>query len=334
MNKVVLFDLERNMPAARLLRELLQHYACVYLFNGQKNLNYPLTDLSELALWISAGQVVILETADAEVKEYEYALLVGQCLALLAPETHIDVVSAMPDTRLLVDMLNASALNSRLIRLASGQQDTAASYRLPSAAAFKAKPDLQLVKTYCDRLGCMKGKPATVDGLKNSIMHSVNVLPEKARQLIGILVKLKIVRVTQGQVSYRSKILAQWLTLNLQPLATADADQATEADPEPSLSAAAFETALRQRGGLAELSAPASDLYADFAQMEPVEWQVVRKLHEIGHGKPQYLHELHQLLETLFPQADVRHLLKRFIEKGYIHWDGHQVYYRPEMGLH
>ena len=334
MNKVILFDLEHNMPAASLLRELLQHYACVYLFNGQNTLDYPLSDLSELALWISAGQVVILETADAQVKEYEYALLVGQCLALLAPDTCIDVVSAMPGTRLLVDMLNASALASRLVGLASGQQVTTASYRLPTAAAFKARPYLQLIKTYCDRLGCMKGKPATVNGLKNSIMHSLNVLPEKAQQLIGVLVKLKIVRLYQEQVSYRTKILTQWLELNLDAGAIDDTNRTDGPDLEQSMSAAAFEAALRQQRNPADLPATAPDLYADFAHIDPLEWQVMRKLHEIGHSKPQHLHELHQLLETLFPQADVRHLLKRFIEKGYIHWDEHQVYYRPEMGLH
>lgn len=55
MNKVILFDLEQNKPAASLLRELLQHYSTLYLFNCQKQFEYALVDLTELAGFRQAG---------------------------------------------------------------------------------------------------------------------------------------------------------------------------------------------------------------------------------------------------------------------------------------
>ena len=67
--KVVLLDLENNVPTAKLLREIVEHYPTLYLFHCQGQFEYALQDLTELAAWISSGQVVILDTPKAEQKE-------------------------------------------------------------------------------------------------------------------------------------------------------------------------------------------------------------------------------------------------------------------------
>ena len=66
--KVVLLDLENNVPTAKLLREIVEHYPTLYLFHCQGQFEYALQDLTELAAWISSGQVVILDTPKAEQK--------------------------------------------------------------------------------------------------------------------------------------------------------------------------------------------------------------------------------------------------------------------------
>lgn len=59
---------------------------------------------------------MVLEIAEADFKEFEYALVVGQCLALLEADVHVDVISAMPESELLVQLLGASAVSCSLIK--------------------------------------------------------------------------------------------------------------------------------------------------------------------------------------------------------------------------
>lgn len=60
--QAVLLDLQNNMPTAQLLRNIIEHYPVLYLFNCQGNFEYSLQDLTEFSSWISSGQVVILDT--------------------------------------------------------------------------------------------------------------------------------------------------------------------------------------------------------------------------------------------------------------------------------
>ena len=99
--KVVLLDLENNVPTAKLLREIVEHYPTLYLFHCQGQFEYALQDLTELAAWISSGQVVILDTPKAEQKEFEYAVVVGQLMALLEPETQVEIISAVNTAEIL-----------------------------------------------------------------------------------------------------------------------------------------------------------------------------------------------------------------------------------------
>ena len=167
--KVVLLDLENNVPTAKLLREIVEHYPTLYLFHCQGQFEYALQDLTELAAWISSGQVVILDTPKAEQKEFEYAVVVGQLMALLEPETQVEIISAVKTTEILLDLMQSSDIQSNLILI---QSETLPSQRhLPSLDSIKNQPYLKMVKKYCDALGKMSGKPTTLDGLKNSISN-------------------------------------------------------------------------------------------------------------------------------------------------------------------
>lgn len=215
-NKVVLLDLENNMPSAKMLRDIVEHYPTLYLFNCNGHFQYSLEDLTEFSSWVSSGQIVILETAKATQKEFEYAVVVGQLMALLASETHIEVISAMPDSEMLIDLLCGSDLSCSLIQTQSDTDAQHHTLNIPSPATIQEKPYLQLVKKYCDALGNMSGKPNTVEKLRNSIGNVLHVMPEKAQHLVGMLINLKIVKRFDQQVSFRKKVLKQWITLQLE----------------------------------------------------------------------------------------------------------------------
>lgn len=116
-NKAVLLDLENNMPTAKMLREIIEHYPTLYLFNCTGQFQYSLEDLTEFSGWVSSGQVVILEVPNASEKEYEYAVVVGQLLALLEPEMQIEVISAMPSCSLLLDLMRSADLACSFIQV-------------------------------------------------------------------------------------------------------------------------------------------------------------------------------------------------------------------------
>ena len=215
-NKVVLLDLENNMPSAKMLRDIIEHYPALYLFNCEGQFEYSLEDLTELASWISSGNLIILDTPTAIEKEFEYAVIVGQLLALLEPDTHIEVISAMQSSDMLVQMLTSSELNCSLIQIQKDSTEQDSKHKIPTLETIKEKPYLQMVKKYCDALGQMTGKPNTVVKLRNSVANILQVVPEKAQHLVGMLINLKIVKRYDEQVAFRKKVLKQWIQLNLE----------------------------------------------------------------------------------------------------------------------
>ena len=74
-------------------------------------------------------------------------------------------------------------------------------------------------------------------------------------------------------------------------------------------------------------------LFKNFAMIDPVQLEVARKLRELKSNKPKDIYELRDLLEQLFPQSNIRLLLKELLDKGYIYWNGHEVLYSHEMFL-
>lgn len=310
--KAVLLDLENNMPTAQLLRDIVGHYPALYLFNCQGRFEYSLEDLTELSGWISSGQVVILDTPETEQKEFEYAVVAGQLMALLEAGAHVEVISAMPGCEMLLDLMRGSGISCSLIQIQPEAEACRPKYKIPSLEKIKAAPYLLMVKKYCDALAKMAGKPHSVESLKNSVANILHLAPEKAQHMVGMLINLKIVKRCDDQVNFRKKVLKQWAQLCL------DEDAA----PLPQ----------NMQDALAQLNAQ-QGLYADFHQIDPVQLQVIKKLNELKQEKPKDIYALRDLLEQLFPKSDIRLLLKELIDKGYIYWNGHEVLYSHEMFL-
>lgn len=325
--KVVLLDLENNVPTAKLLREIVEHYPTLYLFHCQGQFEYALQDLTELAAWISSGQVVILDTPKAEQKEFEYAVVVGQLMALLEPETQVEIISAVNTAEILLDLMQSSDIQSNLILI---QSEAVPSQRhLPSLDSIKNQPYLKMVKKYCDALGKMSGKPNTLDGLKNSISNILQLVPEKTQRVVGMLINLKIIKRYDEQIRFRKKVLKQWLALNLdeqdpisQPQSMQQALQQLQKDSVVDVLEPTVDTQSAQQ-----------ELFKNFAQIDPVQLEVARKLRELKTNKPKDIYALRDLLEQMFPKSDVRMLLKELLDKGYIYWNGHEVLYSHEMFL-
>ena len=328
--KVVLLDLENNFPTAKLLREIVTHYSSLYLFNCAGTFEFSLEDLTELAGWIASGQIIILDTPESPQKEYEYAVIVGQLMALLEPETEVELISAMDSSEMLQQMLQASDIKCSLIQIQPDEVSIPAEHvknYLPSLEAIRNKPALQLVKKYCDALGKMSGKPNTLETLKNSVANILHVMPVKAQHVVGMLINLKIVKRYDEQISFRKKVLKQWLQLNLDeqdPLENPKLDQVMSRLKVDDAPVEALQTPIQSAQ---------QDLFKNFNRIDPVQLEVARKLRELQGDKPKDIYELRELLEQLFPQSDIRLLLKELIEKGYIYWNGHEVLYSHEMFL-
>lgn len=332
--KTVLLDLEKNTPTVQLLRDIMQHYPTVYLFNCAGQFNFNLADVTEFSAWVSSGQVVILETPEAEHKEFEYAVVVGQLMALLEDDTHVEVISAMESSSILLKLLQSSDIRAHLIQV---QPETTVTehqnkVKVPDVATIKAKPSLSLVKQYCDALEKMTGRPNTVLKLRNSIANVLQVVPEKAQQLVGMLINLKIVKRYDEHIHFRKKVLKEWLNVNLdhpQTVATEVKDlDAAVAQLQPEQA-----TAQQSTEPQSPIQHAQHALFKNFNQIDPVQVEVARKLRELKDNKPKDIYELRDLLENMFPKADIRMLLKELIEKGYIYWNGHEVLYSHEMFL-
>ena len=330
-NKVVVLDLENNTPSAKMLRDIVGHYSTLYLFNCQGQFEYTLEDLTELATWISSGQVVILETASVKTKEFEYAVVAGQLLALVEPNVHIDVISVMPSCEILTQMLSVSNLDCSLLQIQAASLEKTTKSKIPSVETIQQKPYLQLVKRYCDALEQMSGKPNTVTSLLNSIGNILQVVPEKAQHLVGMLINLKIIKRDEAKISVRKKVLKQWTQLDLE-------QQSTEAQL-PS-----FEALLQSLTANNPIMLPENEptysihniqksLFENFDQIDPIQIKIIHKLQALKSEKPKDIYALRDLLQQLFPQADVRLLLKDLVKKGYIYWNGLSVIYSHEMFL-
>ena len=325
--KVVLLDLENNVPTAKLLREIVEHYPTLYLFHCQGQFEYALQDLTELAAWISSGQVVILDTPKAEQKEFEYAVVVGQLMALLEPETQVEIISAVNTAEMLLDLMQSSDIQSNLILI---QSEALPSQRhLPSLDSIKNQPYLKMVKKYCDALGKMSGKPNTLDGLKNSISNILQLVPEKTQRVVGMLINLKIIKRYDEQIRFRKKVLKQWLALNLD-----EQDPITQPQSmQQALQQLQKDSVVDKLEPTVDMQSAQQELFKNFAQIDPVQLEVARKLRELKTNKPKDIYALRDLLEQMFPKSDVRMLLKELLDKGYIYWNGHEVLYSHEMFL-
>lgn len=326
-SKVVLFDLENSPPKASLFREILEHYSTIYLFNCAGTFEYALEDLTEMASWITSGQIVILETPKISQKEFEYAMVVGQLLALLDSSTHVEIISAIESADMLLVMLQESEISSHLIKVESTTSGkTAAKFKIPEIEKIIQNPDLQRVKLYCDALSKMSGKPNTIEKLKNSIANVLHIQDTDVQKMVGMLINLKIVKKYDLQIEFRKKVLKQWQQLDL--------SQTTPVVHNETLSIQHHLNLQQQNlkeNDVVEDSAEVFD--KNFAQIDPVQIEVAKKLRSLKSEKPKDIYALRDLLEQMFPKSDVRLLLKELLEKGYIYWNGHEILYSHEMFL-
>lgn len=334
-NKVVLLDLENNVPTAQLFRDIIEHYSTLYIFNGQGQFQFPIADLTELASWISSGQVVVLETLTAKEKEFEYAVVVGQMLALIELGTHIEVISATQSSQILTEMISASGFECSLIQIEREQMPQKSKFKLPSVDSILANPQLLQIKKYCEVSFKNSGKPSTVNKIKNSLCNILQVDSEQASHLLGMLINLKIVKCQDDQVSFRKKMLKQWVELDL---STTTASVTAPNEVLQKVDSILSKLNIDPQQVLQEIETQSiehaqSDLFKNFDQIDPVQMEVIRKLNEMKTEKPKDIYALRDLLEALFPKSDVRLLLKEMIEKGYIYWNGHAVIYSHEMFL-
>jgi hypothetical protein len=332
-SKVVLLDLEKNKPTAKLFREVVEHFSTLYLFNCAGTFEFALEDLTELSSWISSGQIVVLDTPKASKKEFEYAVIVGQLLALVEPETHIEVISAVDTADMLILMLQGSNFSCNLIRITQEAGQHSVKHSIPSIDKINQNEDLKRIKLFCDALNKMFGKPNTLEKLKNSLANVLVVEPSKVQHLIGMLINLKIIKKFDEQISYRKKLLKQWADLDLEGTSTENgiahqlSDLLKENIDSPRIDASEIIDS-------EELTSSAQEeLFKNFAVIDPVQLEVARKLRELKTDKPKDIYALRDLLEEMFPKSDVRLLLKELLEKGYIYWNGHEVLYSHEMFL-
>lgn len=326
--KVVLLDLENNPITASLLREITNHYTTLYLFNCKGTFEFALQDLTEFSAWVSSGQIVILDTIPAEKKEYEYAMLVGQLLALLAPRTHIEVISASETSGMLMLMMQASHLSVNLIQVEQKPKSSHLKYQLPSIESIQKNPNLQLVKDYCNVVNKMSGKPNTIVKLKNSLINTLQIDEKKTQQLVGMLINLKIVKRDDEKVEFRKKVFKQWVHLDV-------TESKANLQTESHQNEAVFKQIQQADHALeAEQNFESeNELFKNFEVIDPIQIEVARKLRELKTNKPKDIYALRDLLEQMFPKSDVRLLIKELLEKGYIYWNGHEVLYSHEMFL-
>lgn len=332
-NKVVLLDIENNMPTLKMLRDIVEHYSALYLFNCAGKIEFALDDLTELASLIASGQIIILDVPETTEKEYEYAVVVGQLLALLEPDTHIEVISAMPSCSMLMDMLRSSDLSCHLIQIEAENSEKISKNIIPSVETILNKPALQLVKKYCDAVVKMTGKPNTVEKLKNSIVNCLQVVPEKAQHLLGMLINLKIVKKEDEHVWFRKKRLKQWSELDLEQKSVVSDAKVLQIDTVLEKLSTGAKLVISELESQQNQTSVTEPLNKNFEKIDPVQWEVIQKLNELKTDKPKDIYELRDLLEKMFPKSDVRLLLKELIEKGYIYWNGHDVIYSHEMVL-
>ncbi|MFT4020169.1 MAG: hypothetical protein QM666_01475 [Acinetobacter sp.] len=107
MTKIILLDARESLPTAKEFKQLFTRYETAYLFHMHDQLNYPLLDMTEFASWISSGQIVILDVPPLNQAELEYAILAGQLLSIIEPETTVDVLSTQSSISHLLDILDS-----------------------------------------------------------------------------------------------------------------------------------------------------------------------------------------------------------------------------------
>ena len=340
MKNIILIDLEKNPLQAKTLRAYVENDQLVYLFHLTGQFHYDMQDLTELAGWISAGLVIILDVPDIAKQELAYAMLAGQLLALTEEHIESELISTTKEIHLLIEILQSSGrqvqLNTSSIKKHKSD-DT-----LPSLASFQAQPLLQQVKKYCDALANLKALPTTHKALMNSLNNILKLPAAQIPQLIGMLINLKIIKQETSQIHFRKKILKQWLNMSL------DLNEKNQAKLQ-SVRASTPPKATPQKpvSGMPQVVVGDVDSIMQFLQqqhpvtegpfppeLDELQWQVLQKLDELQHERPKDIFSLRDQLQDWFPKADIQMLMKSLLDKGYIQLNDDQLHYTAQMVIH
>ncbi len=113
-------------------------------------------------------------------------VVVGQLMALLEPDTHVEVISAATVFDFYGNFLQASEIACHLIHIQPENAGREKQNHLPSPTAFRSKPELLLVKKYCDALAKMSGKPTKRSTLsKPDLPIFCNLRGDKVQHVVG-----------------------------------------------------------------------------------------------------------------------------------------------------
>ena len=159
---------------------------------------------------------------------------------------------------------------------------------------------------------------------------------EKAQNLVGTLINLKIIRREEQKISVRKKVLKQWTDIELN---NKEIEQSKLEQIDTILENLQSDThqLVRIDNALSDdtdsTHGAQHPLFKNFTKIDPMQMEVIRKLHDLKTDKPKDIYALRDMLEQMFPESDTRLLLKELIEKGYIYWNGYEVTYSHEMYL-
>ncbi|MCU4414392.1 hypothetical protein KTH71_10150 [Acinetobacter sp. WU_MDCI_Axc73] len=337
MKNVVVIDLEKNPLQAKTLRAYIENDQLVYLFNLMGHFDYSLEDMTEFSGWVSSGFIMILDAPVTSRKEFGYAMIAGQLLALTEENIEIDLISNHKEILTFIEILQNSG---RKVHLHRADKSKKSEYSLPTSTSFQTQPILMQVKKYCDALASTKGLPTTLEGLQNSISNILKCTNEQTSQMVAMLINLKIIRQDTSKVSFRKKILKQWSSFDLNQNKKHEKKALEESHP----------TTLKgktQTVAMPQVVVGDVDSIMQFLQqqqavtegpfppeLDELQWQVLQKLDELQHDRPKDIFSLRDQLHRWFPKADIQMLMKSLLDKGYIQLEDDQLHYTAQMVIH
>lgn len=299
-NSVALVDLQDYSPSLQQLSTWLEQHDILYLFHTAHQSPFHLHELTELSTWISSGQVVILDLPQETPLEYQYAMLVGQLMAMIEPSQQIVLLSAMPSAQQLLQLLQASALNCQWQTLLSS---TEIATETPAELSWGQRAwqalDILLQPVQRHRL------------YMNYVPLAVQQRLQQARQLQQSTMLLQVEPAANS-------------TNPIAPIEAIPSSSPQDLDKK-------IAGILQEAIATANLDTDDSSLH--FHASDQVHFELLRQLQQKQVAMPKDIYVLKDLLTEIFPDADASLIIKALIKRGYIYWNGHEVTYSYEMYL-
>lgn len=300
-NSVALVDLQDYSPSLPQLSTLLEQHDTLYLFHADNQCPFALHELTELSTWINSGQVVILDLPLETQLEYQYAMLVGQLIAILEPSQPIVLLSAVSSAAQLLHLLQESAFNCQWQALKPNGSATAVTDH-PDAVSWGQRVwqalDILLQPVQNHRLFT-----DYVPVVWRQRLQQVRNLPE-----IQPLMRVE---------------------LNADVLSTSEMMQT----PSPQVLDQKIEAILEHTGLGTDTALNQAESSLHFHASDQVHFELLRQLQQKQVTMPKDIYLLKDLLTEIFPDADANLIIQALIKRGYIYWNGHEVTYSYEMYL-